>query len=379
MALLEATVVPQLPNSSGLMSRGISMLSQRKRLGHRSVRKQAPDATDNTSLEISGVALNGRGDLSLFLNGIVINVVTLVVYACGFAIARTWFPAICSYGFISGRVKEEVKNDWTSWVSSSLNLEFKDHLCYCGLDHAMLLEYCNLSMRLCAYIGIPMVVCMSPLYFLFGHGTAEENGDNLSLIAMGNVAFGHPWLYYVNGIVTLLVCWITKHEVFKIMEFFCEKRTEWLENLPPPQATNIMVEGIPEVYQSEDKLWEYFTKFFPKDDIKDIHIVNHIPELEAEVAAHEAAELALTKAHAEWKQTGKRPKTAFYQEDALRCYEEQKSKSEENAGKYRDQLEQKMKTVGGVNGDAAFVTFDNALDCSKAIGLNFSHHRDEGM
>ena len=141
MALLEATVVPQLPNSSGLMSRGISMLSQRKRLGHRSVRKQAPDATDNTSLEISSVALNGRGDLSLFLNGIVINVVTLVVYACGFAIARTWFPAICSYGFISGRVKEEVKNDWTSWVSSSLNLEFKDHLCYCGLDHAMLLEY----------------------------------------------------------------------------------------------------------------------------------------------------------------------------------------------------------------------------------------------
>ena len=104
-----------------------------------------------------------------------------------------------------------------------------------------------------------MVICMSPLYFLFGHGTAEENGGNLSLLAMGNVAFGHPWLYYVNGIVTLLVCWITKHEVFKIMEFFCEKRTEWLENLPPPQATNIMVEGIPEVYQSEDKLWAYFT------------------------------------------------------------------------------------------------------------------------
>ncbi len=36
-----------------------------------------------------------------------------------------------------------------------------------------------------------------------------------------------------------------------------------------------------------------------------------------------------------------------------------------------------MKTVGGVNGDAAFVTFDNALNCSRAIGLNFSDHRDE--
>ena len=83
---------------------------------------------------------------------------------------------------------------------------------------------------------------------------------------------------------------------------------------------------------------------------------------------HEAAEFALTKARAEWEQTGrdeaKRPRAYYH---------------EENTGKYRDQLEQKMKTVGGVNGDAAFVTFDNALDCSKAIGLNFSHHRDEEM
>ena len=36
-----------------------------------------------------------------------------------------------------------------------------------------------------------------------------------------------------------------------------------------------------------------------------------------------------------------------------------------------------MKTGGGINGDAAFVTLDNALNCSRAIGLNFSHHRDE--
>ena len=36
-----------------------------------------------------------------------------------------------------------------------------------------------------------------------------------------------------------------------------------------------------------------------------------------------------------------------------------------------------MKTVGGINGDAAFVTFDNALNRSKTIGLYYSHHRDE--
>ena len=43
-----------------------------------------------------------------------------------------------------------------------------------------------------------------------------------------------------------------------------------------------MAEGIPEAFQSGDKLREYYTEFFPKDDIKDIHIFNHILELEAE-------------------------------------------------------------------------------------------------
>ena len=74
-----------------------------------------------------------------------------------------------------------------------------------------------------------------------------------------------------------------------------------------------MVEGIPEAYQSEDKLWECFTKFYLKDDIKDIHIFNHTLEPEAEVATHGAAEFALAKARAEWEQTGrdeaKRPKS----------------------------------------------------------------------
>ena len=66
-----------------------------------------------------------------------------------------------------------------------------------------------------------------------------------------------------------------------------------------------MGEGIPEAYQSEDKQWQYITKSFPNDDIKDIHIFDHIMELEAEVATHEAAEFALTKARAEWEQTGR--------------------------------------------------------------------------
>ena len=109
-------------------------------------------------------------------------------------------------------------------------------------------------MRLCAYTGIPMAICMSPVYFHFGHGIAEGIGDNLSLIAIGNVDFGYPWPYYVNGIVTPLECWITKHEVFKSMEFYCEK-VPMVRELAPFPAPSIMVEGTPEAYQSEDKQW----------------------------------------------------------------------------------------------------------------------------
>ena len=61
----------------------------------------------------------------------------------------------------------------------------------------------------------------------------------------------------------------------------------------------------------------------------------------------------LRQARTEWEQTGR--EEARRPESFLR----------------RDE------TGGGINGDAAFVTFDNALNRSKTIGLYFSHHRDE--
>eukprot|EP00930_Biecheleria_cincta_P090505 TRINITY_DN798_c0_g1_i2.p1 TRINITY_DN798_c0_g1~~TRINITY_DN798_c0_g1_i2.p1 ORF type:complete len:797 (+),score=140.85 TRINITY_DN798_c0_g1_i2:1761-4151(+) len=388
MVLLQTSTVvePEVRHSNNWLSNWASLLSKRTHTAHRKVHKQEPIAAnvaDDATAAVSGVTLNGRGDLSLFISGCATNTAMLLCFMFAFVMLRSRYPEMFTYGFISGRVPVEVPGDWTSWISSSLKLEMNDHIKYAGLDHAMLLEFCNLSMRLCAYIGVPMVCIMSPLYYLFGHGQAEEDGDNLTLIAMGNVKFLHPWLYYVDGVVVLLVCWITKRELFKSMDNFCLKRFEWLESLPSPQATSIMIEGIPESHRSETKLWEYFSQFFAKDDIRDIHIVMHIPELENTVAKLEAAELALTQAQVQWEKDGKdpakRPKTSFYHEDALECYEKAKNDAEQEAEKLRDALENDHKTPGGVNASTAFVTFENALDCSKAVGLNFSPHKDEWL
>jgi len=144
-----------------------------------------------------------------------------------------------------------------------------------------------------------------------------------------------------------------------------------------------MVEGIPETHRSEDKLWQFFSSFFPKEDIRDINIAMHIPELEAAVAKHEAAEFALQKAQGQWEKDGKdpakRPTTSYYHEDAITYYEKEKNDAEKKAGEEREKLEKDSKQLGGVNGTTAFVTFENALDCSKAVGLNFSAHKDEWL
>ena len=41
---------------------------------------------------------------------------------------------------------------------------------------------------------------MAPLNFFFGHGDAEKEGDNLSRIAMGNVAHPKMWNESMNNL-----------------------------------------------------------------------------------------------------------------------------------------------------------------------------------
>ena len=79
-----------------------------------------------------------------------------------------------------------------------------------GLDHAMHLEFLDLSMRICLLVGLPCVLVLCPLHFFFGGGAAGQ--DRLSSIGMGNVVHG-SWLCWVHAFMVWYVALVVHAQV----------------------------------------------------------------------------------------------------------------------------------------------------------------------
>ena len=50
------------------------------------------------------------------------------------------------------------------------------------------------------------------------------------------------------------VVFVVQQETFLSMRRFCESRFLWMKSLKNPQASTVMVEGIPDEYQSDEKV-----------------------------------------------------------------------------------------------------------------------------
>lgn len=330
---------------------------------------------------VSGVELNGAGDLDTYLTGLMTDAAMIVACVIAFLVFRSRYPLLFYYGSISGRIPDTPKEDYTSWISAALVKKLPGHALYCGLDHAMLLEFTSMSMRLLVLIGTPMVLVMCPLNFFFGDGDAEKAGDNLSRIAIGNVKNNHPWLYYVYSFITLLVVWAVRTETFRSMKEFCKARANWLKQLQNPHANTVMVEGIPEEQQQDAKVKAYFDRMFGEGSVAECNVAKTIPDLETAFAELQAAQAALDMASQQWendgKQADKRPKVKpsvmASEEDAIdywtKLIEDKKAEVLSCREKYEKEASE---SVGGVNGHSAFVTFKDRRDARVAVQMKMS-------
>eukprot|EP00930_Biecheleria_cincta_P061584 TRINITY_DN4714_c0_g1_i1.p1 TRINITY_DN4714_c0_g1~~TRINITY_DN4714_c0_g1_i1.p1 ORF type:complete len:780 (+),score=110.56 TRINITY_DN4714_c0_g1_i1:166-2340(+) len=332
----------------------------------------------DTATQYAGVKVNAKGDLDSFISGTLTNIVLVFILVVIFRQGMQRYPMMYLHGFRSGRVTAAVEDTFLGWARASAKMGFEEHVKYCGLDQAMLLQYAVMATKIALYVGLPLFCIMSPVYLIYGDGEAKERGDRLSYISMGNIKEGSTILYPINGLITLYVTWTVRREVFNAMEFFCRARIKWLRNIPSPQSTTVMVEGIPGQYQSKETLERYFAKFF--NDIQDVRIVKIIPGLEDAVGTLEDAEKNLAKAEAEWAQEGndpkKRPVTRLYRKDAIEYYTGVIQEYTDTANKLRAEAQSASSKVGGVNGTVGFVTFQNLFDANTAISQTYSANKN---
>jgi len=113
-----------------------------------------------------------------------------------------------------------------------------------------------MSCKMLAIIGVPMTCIMCPLHYLFGDGGTPF--DELGSITMGNVVYGHPWLYYVHALIVNVVTLFVIHVVYSAMPNFLRLRYNWLKHVSAPWCQTVLVEGIPPGWRTDAQLREFF-------------------------------------------------------------------------------------------------------------------------
>lgn len=235
----------------------------------------------NDAAAATGVGQNADDDIYAFISAIVANVGTIVGCVGAFIMLKGQYPTIYANNIQPGGCSEHIPtkpddSTW-GWLNAAWNTDTKDSQQAIGLDNALLLEFADLCMKILMLIGIPLVFIEGPLNCFFGGFAAGR--DYMSYLSFGNVAEGHPWLYYVHAAFIWYVVIVVQHNIHSAQKKFIKRRYEWLRALPDVRANTVLVEAIPELRCSEKKVKEFFEKMMGQGSVKSVYVVKNTDTL----------------------------------------------------------------------------------------------------
>jgi hypothetical protein len=266
----------------------------------------------------------GAGALKAFIAALISSIIGIIVFVCIFMWLRMKYPAVYSHNVTNGAAPlENYKKEWTNsafgWFRAAFSYELAERWLWAEgtslagaltLDQAMLLEFTKMGMWVFSIIGVPMMFIMGQLHWRFGGNGAGE--DHMSYLSFGNVLscgtdpatstrlnpeFKGCWIYNIHAFMVWVVVCTVQVTLHAAQARFVKIRQEWLERLPEPQATTLLIEGIPKDYRSDAKLLALFRRLLG-DKVKTCHVVKYTPELTNKVAELEAAKLKLKREEA---------------------------------------------------------------------------------
>lgn len=318
--------------------------------------------------ELTGVKMNTAEDLDILISGIITAVVMLAGCIGTFLILRKRYPLMYSNNVLNERAPITPKDTWFGWLEASYYMTADEAAGSVGLDNALQLEFCNMCMRILMRIGVPLIFILCPLHYLFGNGEARNNGDFLGSFGMSNVAISHPWMYYVHAVMVWYVSQMVQRTVYSAQREFLKRRTQWLKELPCPRANTVLVEGIPDDYQSDEKVREFFAQIFANDQITAVSVVKHTEALENLVNVRSAAALSKRKAEVDLAKNGPSEAT----QASIDSWAETIRRLDDEITTERNSVLSQSQEVGGVNCSSAFVTFMTRRDAELAKELMYT-------
>merc|ERR1740129_997272 len=339
------------------------------------------DLTTTTTLDPTGITMNAAGDLSAFILSFLMYGGAFAGIFCAFPVVRRMFPMVYSNNVLQGWAPSPRPDD-VGWVRASIGVKVADVAEIVGLDHALLLEFLHLGMKILLCYGTPMLLIMGPMNCFLGGNAAGE--DHLSYLSFGNVEWG-SWLYWIHAFCVWGVVFSVQFLTYKAQERFLEMRFEWLRAMADVRANTVLVEDIPPQHRSDGALRKYFNKLFV-GKVKSAYCVKDVTTLAALEQQRQIARDALRLAEAKWQQAGggedARPtlKKSFMGErvDSIRYYTSllEELKPQIKAEKRRI-TEEAAKGAGGVNLQNGFVTFTDRSTAEVALRLDLTPDQDE--
>jgi hypothetical protein len=321
----------------------------------------------SAAAEATGVTLNASGDLDAFITGTV-----AYCFACCFFVAFAIFAARNYPMMYSNNVKEgiapgTIPPGYFGWARAALDAKITDYADGVGLDMALLLEYTNLCMRILTVIGTPMILIGGPLNYIFGGYAAGD--DYMSYFSFGNIKNG-KWHYWMYAFVVWYVVFVVQYYAFEAQTKFLKMRYDWLKHLPEPRASTVLVESIPDKYQSDEKLKNFFEGLFTKGAISTAFVVKDTSEVLALEKDQDRVALKLVEAEAI---------AGGAEGSTVQALETELEAKKNEVALAREKVRKSAETVGGVNLTSGFVTFNSRRDALVAENLTFGTSYDVMM
>jgi len=332
-----------------------------------------------TTPDPTGVKLNAEGDLTAFVSAVITNVISVAVFLGIFSWLRLQYPIIFGDNSLKG-ISPILPETMFGWLQETLEMSVDEINDRITLDHAMMLEFTHLCMKILAIIGVPMLLFIGPMNCFFGGHAARE--DHLSALSFGNIE-KYSKLYWIHSVVVWYVILVVKHNVLAAMQRFLPRRSKWLLNMPQIRANTVLVESIPEEYQTDANLKSFWEMLMPNAAIKDTYIAKDTSSLQALMHQREAARHTLQKMEAKLaRDGGERPtvRETFMgvRVDAIEHYLKRIEELGKQVVEERNRIQEASKSLdGGVNSSSAFVTFQKRSDAELVLRLdNICHDLD---
>jgi len=321
------------------------------------------------------MSMNAEGDLQTFITSTVTYSAAIVVMWLGFCVFRLRYPIMYSNNVLEGWAPKVPPETYFGWFGTTTSLTLDEVTDSVGLDAAMLLEYTHLCMKVLAAVGIPMIFVVGPMNWAFGENRAGK--DHLSYLSFGNVVDG-SWLYWVHAFVVLAVVILSTHYVHDAMRAFLPRRFKWLREVSHQQANTVLVECIPDEFQSEEELKKFMQLILPGAGIKSVYVCKDTTDLEAFVSKYENAEYSLKVAEGEWSKAANAPDCRPMVRDpaigskveAIPYWQSQQKELMKQIKDERARIEREQHTVGGVNTSSGFVTFTDRSSAEILLRLD---------